>query len=92
MIFPDEEILYYENFNVTDVITPVNIDRLNELLDESNYPKDLLDSIITGFRNGFDIGYRGKTTNIKRLAPNLRLRIGNEVTLWNKVIKEVKEK
>ena len=40
----------------------VNIDRLKELL--SDYPdQSLVSSIITGFKFGFDIGFRGTVTN-----------------------------
>ena len=37
------------------------------------------------------IGYRG-TSNVIREAPNLKLTVGDETILWNKVMKEVKEK
>ena len=47
--------------------------------------------MVNCFKFGFDIGYRG-SVNVKRRAPNLKFRIGNELILWNKVIKEVKEK
>ena len=42
-----------------------------------------------GFSNGFSLEYEGTLTQSKRFAPNLKLRIGSKVELWNKVVKEV---
>ena len=38
--------------------------------------------------NGFDIGYQGNK-QVKKLALNLKLDVGNGTILWNKVMKEV---
>ena len=81
--------MYYENFNLTDVVTLVKIDKLDFLLWETGYNSNKRNYIIQGLREGFDIGYRGDT-KIQRKAPNLKFRIGNEIILWNKVMKEVK--
>ena len=43
--------------------------------------------LVQGFKEGFDIGYEGPS-NIKQTAPNLKLTVGDEVDLWNKVMKE----
>ena len=64
---------------------------LYELLTKTNYPKDKTQFLCNSFKHGFDIGYRGPQ-NVKRKAPNLKLFIGTEIDLWNKVMKEVKEK
>ena len=42
-----------------------------------------------GFSKGFDIGYRGPT-NRQSNSKNIPLKVGSEVVLWNKIIKEVK--
>ena len=57
---------------------------------ESNYNKTETEFLIDGFTNGFSIGYEGPSeVNIK--SPNLKFReVGDEVMLWNKVMKEVK--
>ena len=47
--------------------------------------------MVNGFKNGFSLGYRGKT-KIQQESRNLRLTVGDEVDLWNKVMKEVKHK
>ena len=43
-----------------------------------------------GFKKGFPLGYDGPKENIRRFAPNLKLEVGSELELWNKVMKEVK--
>ena len=44
-----------------------------------------------GFTNGFSIEYHGDE-QVKLMADNLKFTIGDEVDLWNKVMKEVKLK
>ena len=83
-----EEILNYMNYDLENVVTPVNIQKLDELLQMTGYDKTKSQFLIEGFTNGFSIGYEGPM-NIKRNAPNLRLRVRSEVELWNKMMKEV---
>ena len=44
-----------------------------------------------GFSNGFSLNYDGplKEAHVKRFAPNLKLSIGSQLELWEKVMKEV---
>ena len=70
----------------------MNVNRFEELLLESNYNREETQFLIDGFRNGFDIGYRGKIRGVQRTAPNLKIRVGSHIQLWNKVMKEVKLK
>ena len=85
----NEEILYFENFNLETIVTPVNADRLEQLLTETNYNPTEIKFLVNGFRHGFSLGYQGRT-NVKMKSRNLKFRgIGNETTLWNKVMKEV---
>ena len=86
-----EQADYYENFDLESIVTPVNVERYAELLAISGYDKKKSDFLIDGFKHGFSIGYSG-SMKLKRTAPNLRLRVGNETVLWNKVMKEVKLK
>ena len=65
--------------------------QLNHLLSITNYDQQKTQFLVDGFQNGFDLGYRGPE-DIKQESRNLRLTIGNETELWNKVMKEVKEK
>ena len=85
------EVWYYENFDITSVVTPVNYKRLKQLLVESNYHHAETQFLIDGFQNGFSIGYNGRK-DIKQTAPNLKFRLGDRIVLWNKVMKEVKLK
>ena len=85
------EVFWFENFNIDSIYTPVDTTRLNELLIETNYDENKRQYIIDGFQKGFDLKFPGNR-EVKRTAPNLKLRVGSETELWNKVMKEVKEK
>ena len=45
--------------------------------------------LVNGFRNGFDMGYRGPLERIN-LSENLPLNVGSPVELWNKLMAEVR--
>ena len=85
----DRQIEYAENFNLTDVTTPVNVDRLEQLLQQTHYDADKTEKLIAGFKDGFDIGFGGNRL-VQRTAKNLKFTIGDRTDLWNKVMKEVK--
>ena len=90
--FISDEILYYENFHLEKVITPVDVNELESLLVESNYDKAKSAFLLDGFKNGFGIGYNGNE-NVQPQSPNLKFRgVGSKLELWNKVMKEVKLK
>ena len=74
------------------VVTPVNPSKFKNLLVESGYPEREIDFLYNGFTQGFDIGYRGPIRGIQCKAPNLKLRVGSKIVLWNKIIKEVRKK
>ena len=81
----------YDNFDLKNVITPVRPEAFEQLLTQYNYDEEKTRFLIEGFKYGFSIGYEGNT-NVQMKAPNLKLRIGTETDLWNKVMKEVKLK
>ena len=81
----------FENKDLTNVITPVKVDVLEEMLIQADYNREKTEFLIQGFREGFDIGYQGVEC-VKMTSPNLQLRIGSETELWNKVMKEVELK
>ena len=86
------EILHYENMDLENIKTPVDVRMLEKLLIESNYDKEETQFLINGFEYGFSIGYAGPE-DVKITSPNLKFReVGNPTELWNKVMKEVKEK
>ena len=80
--------MYYENFDLTTVVTPVKVDVFESMLKDSNYNPVEIDFLVSGFRDGFDIGYRGQE-QIKQTSPNLKFRVGSPVILRNKIMKEV---
>ena len=84
-----KEVLYHENFNLTDVVTPVNVSKFKNLLEETRYNPEEIEFLVDGFTNGFSIGYEGPE-DVQLTAPNLKLTVGDEIDLWNKVMKEVK--
>ena len=86
------EVLMYENFDLKNIITPIKAEVLELLLTETGYDKDKTKFLVQGFQQGFPLNYQGPTENIQKESHNLKLRIGDEVDLWNKVMKEVKLK
>ena len=86
-----EHAEYVENFDLSMVITPVDAVKLRDLLIESEYSSEEIQFLYEGFTKGFDIGYWGPIKGVARKAPNLRLRVGSETIVWNKIIKEVKK-
>ena len=80
-----------KTFYLDTIKTPVDVDKLEQLLIETNYDKVETEFLVNGFRNGFSIGYSG-SHEVKINSPNLKFReVGDPITLWNKVMKEVKE-
>ena len=67
------------------------MDEFERLLWKYNYDPGEIAFIADGFRNGFDIGYRGPPV-VQLTSQNLKLRVGSEVILWNKIMKEVRLK
>ena len=56
-----------------------------------NYDSEKTAFLVQGFSNGFDLGYRG-SFDVQQKSNNLKYVIGDEIELWNKVMKEVKAK
>ena len=83
------DILEQTNFDTESIVTPVLADKFEQLLKDAEHPRQEIEFLTNGFKNGFPIGYRGNM-HVKMTAPNLKFReVGDEVTLWNKVMKEV---
>ena len=57
----DREISYFENYNLTDVVTPVNIGKFRDLLRASSYNEKETQFLEDGFQNGFSLEYDGPT-------------------------------
>ena len=86
-----EEIKWFENFDLTNIVTPVKAEPLECLLKESEYCPESTKFLIDGFHNGFSLKFKGDR-EVVRNAPNLPFSIGNETILWNKVMDEVEAK
>ena len=86
-------MLYYENFDLENIVTPVDTKKLVKLLQESHYMEEEINFLEDGFLNGFDIGYEGPQDR-QSSADNLPFQesVGNKTELWNKLMKEVKAK
>ena len=69
----------------------MNWKKLKELLESAGYDQEKTDFLVNGFKDGFDLGYEGDPY-VRIESKNLRLTIGDEVELWNKVMKEIKLK
>ena len=80
---------YFYNYDLENIVTPVNIDLLVNLLEELEYDAGEIEFLREGFTNGFDIGYEGPQKR-KSTSENIPLTVGTHVELWNKLMKEVK--
>ena len=85
----EQEILMFENTDLENIFTPVKVDKLEQLLTESDYDQEKTQYLVNGFKHGFSLEFEGDCTG-QRTAPNLKLRVGNSIELWNKVMLEVK--
>ena len=47
------QILYHENFDMDNLITPVDAAAFQQLLEESDYNKRKMKFVVNGFKNGF---------------------------------------
>ena len=81
--------MYYENFDLQNLVTPVKCDELVRLLKETAYDPQETEFLRLGFIEGFDIGYEGPVQR-RSESDNIPLRIGSKEELWNKLMKEVK--
>ena len=76
------------NYDLHSVVTPVNAYRLRDLLTRAKYDRDEIDYLFNGFKDGFDIGYRGPV-NRQHYSRNIPFSVGNKQILWEKIMKEV---
>lgn len=84
-------VLWYENYDLTSIVTPVKVEVLRRLLIETKYDRSKTEFLVNGFTSGFTLGYQGPQDR-RTYAKNHKLRAGNKVVLWNKIMKEVREK
>ena len=90
-LFILEKVLMYLNLDIENLVTLLNVDKYEAILKEVGYDKVKTEFLVYSFRNGFPLGYQGNQ-KVKQYSHNLRLNVGDETILWNKVMKEVKLK
>ena len=83
-----EQVLYYSNYYLKSIVTPVRVNQLVYQLRKYSYNSEAIEFLQEEFTNGFHIGYQGPERR-QSLAQNLPLRVGNKIELWNKIMKEV---
>lgn len=83
--------MFYENYDLDSIVTPVNPDMLRRLLTVTEYDKQETQFLVEGFTHGFPLCYQG-STNRTTTSNNLKFRVGDKWDLWRKVMTEVKEK
>ena len=82
-------VQHLKNFNLDDILTPIKVDKLRELLINTKFDPQETEFLFKGFSEGFDFGYRGPK-NHTNLSWNIPIHVGSKTEMWNKVIKEVK--
>ena len=85
------DVLEFQKLDLKNIVTPVKVKIFEKLLVESNFDMKKRKFLIQGFSKGFSLGYKGGT-KVRRKAPNLQLRVGSKVELWNKIMTKVKDK
>ena len=85
------EILEAENFDLKSIVTPVKVDVYKELLEQAGYDNQKTQFLVNGFTKGFSLCYEGQK-RVRKKSPNLKLRVGSQTELWNKIMVEVKTK
>ena len=82
--------MYCVNFDIEKVVTPINVRVYEDLLWQSGYPPQEINTLVNGFRYGFDIGYRGPMRR-KDKSNNIPFQkgVGDKIEMWNKIMKEV---
>ena len=81
---------HFSNFELDDIVTPIDVEKLQNLLEQSHYDPEKTAKLVTGFKSGFDTGYRGPK-NRRDTAKNIPIRgVGSPFDMWTKIMKEVK--
>ena len=80
----------FTNTDLSNIITPVKAHTLGKMLKLANYDEKETDHLVDGFTNGFSLEYTGSRC-VTQTSPNLKIRIGTPIELWNKVMLEVEK-
>ena len=55
--------------------------QLRDVLKRADYPTSKTDYLYEGFSKGFSLKYCGNLRRVKRLDPNLKIRVGSQLEL-----------
>ena len=55
-----DDLLNFTNFDLQNIVTPVNVNNFEQLLLETGYDSSKTKYLIKGFKNGFSLKYKGK--------------------------------
>ena len=88
-VIQEDSIPQFSNYDLKNIVTPINVHELEILLKESNYDRTKSKFLIEGFKNGFDMQYQGPR-NCRHLSNNIPLNVGTRADLWRKIMKEVR--
>ena len=81
----------YENFDLSNIITPMKVETFIQLLTEAGYDQGKTEFLRKVFTEVFDIRYQGPERRTST-AKNIPLKVGSKTELWNKIMKEVRLK
>ena len=81
--------LEYTNYNLEELCTPIDAERLEYLLKLTRYNTQETQFLANGFRNGFSLEYRGPMMR-QDTSDKISFTVGDKFILWNKLMKEVK--
>ena len=77
LLAASENIPFFENYGVTNIMTPVKPDKLEALLQQSEYDPEETRFLVTGFRQGFKLEYDGPLDR-QDASNNLPFTVGDE--------------
>ena len=75
--------------DLDQIVTPIKVQVLQQLLEESKYDEIKTKELVDGFTWGFDMGYRGPVSRTD-VSNNIPISVGSVEIIWKKVMKEVK--
>ena len=90
-MFPDDVDAEYYNPDLTNIVTPIKPDVLENWLIKLGFDPEKRNFLVQGFKSGFDLCYTGPTDRQSR-AKNIPFTVGNCEVLWKKLLREVKLK
>ena len=85
------QILQFPNYDLDTLETPLDVDKYASLLHETEYDPVETQFLVNGFKQGFDIGYKGPLVRQSE-SRNIPFSVGNHIEMWNKIMKEVELK